>query len=278
VSLLDWQSALARIYLDSKLRRDIRNGDKSIQNEFRLTDAELDKLIKFVTEQGEQLESFATSLRRKRRERLNCYFPLFARYVGEPKWRVVIEMFTEQVPIPQSSATKDGLAFGRFVQGTDPPQGLDPTVFKDLVTYELSKLEVLEASPVVVEQAENDIESTGQIWPYLVPPARIRCMHQSPTVLARLAQGEVPTHTFEPGRRGLDILFFRSPRNEVCVAELGGYLGTVLRYSDGTEALDDLVERCNVSSPHKVSINAVFEALRKLGESGIVVLLTKARR
>jgi hypothetical protein len=87
MSLLIYQTALARTYLDANLRSAVRAGDQSALAEFGLSPDEFRNIQQLICNQAHQVDLFASTLQRKRVERLHLAYKLLRGYLGPDRWK-----------------------------------------------------------------------------------------------------------------------------------------------------------------------------------------------
>jgi hypothetical protein len=145
MGLAQVQSMLARLYVDPALRERFFADPAAVGRELGLDAGEAQELASIPRRQVEQ---FADSLRRKRRDQVRRVVPMAARALG-PRFPGVFERYaTESTPRGSKADLDDAVAFvealRRWADEVEPPWAVD------LARYELAWRQAARASRVPI--------------------------------------------------------------------------------------------------------------------------------
>ncbi len=139
MSASEMQACLARLYTSSASRRLLHLDPEAVLDSYFLT-AEEREAVAGIDRQ--QLDWFASSLKAKRRSRLERSFPaLFA--IGDPALGTFYERYHEVYPLrPGETSSVDTMQFGAFIEESLADSGQLPEYTRDLVRFERTLQEV----------------------------------------------------------------------------------------------------------------------------------------
>jgi hypothetical protein len=168
VSATEFQAFLARLYTNAAFRRVFKLDPAAALDGYFLTPAERDSVTAI---DWETLDRFASSLRNKRRGRLERAFPaLFA--ISHPAVETYYGRYHEIYPLRPGESNSDEVAqFGAFIEQTLAGDRQLPGYARDLVRFESTLQELREsvradarapADQPPVEQAHGDRPRAGR--------------------------------------------------------------------------------------------------------------------
>jgi hypothetical protein len=271
MSLLIYQSALARTYLDANLRRAVRAGDQSALAEFNLSPDEFRHIQQLICDQARHIDLFATTLQRKRVERLDLAYKLLRGRLGPNRWKLLCDQYCARVAVQAfMTAEQDCARFGAFAK-----ENLDPPVehadrFEDLLTFERTKAEV---DAVLVPRYSGNAPSDplpAEARPCLASHACLRVLRYQPQVLADWANGVIQQPV--PESAPVHLIFFRRANGaEVSVMQIGRWLAALLARADGRATLPELIEQIASLSRQHMALPDVWKSMTALASTGIIV-------
>jgi|GEM_PF-4215675 len=143
MSASEMQACLARLYTSSASRRLLHLEPGAVLDGYFLTAEEREAVARI---DWQQLDWFASSLKAKRRSRLERSFPaLFA--IDDPALGTFYERYHEVYPLrPGETSSVDAKQFGAFMEETLADSGQLPEYTRDLVRFERTLQEVRQRS------------------------------------------------------------------------------------------------------------------------------------
>ncbi len=270
MSLLIYQAALARTYLDANLRTAVRAGDQSALAEFDLSPDEFRNIQQLICDRAQEIDLFATTLQRKRVERLSLAYKLLRGHLGPNRWKLLCDRYCAQVTVQAfMTPEQDCARFGAFAKENLDPPAEHADRFEDLLIFEGTKAEV---DAVLLPQWSGNAPSDplpAEARPYLAPHARLRVLRYLPQVLADWANGALPRPV--PESAPVHLIFFRRANGaDVKVMQIGRWLAALLDRADGRATLPELVEQIASLSRQRMTLQDVWKSMTALASTGII--------
>lgn len=272
MSLLIYQAALARIYLDASLRRAVRAGNRSALAEFGLSPDEFRNIQQLICDQAHQVDLFASTLQRKRVERLSLAYKLLRGHLGPDRWKLLCDQYCAQVSI-QAFITpeQDCARFGAFAKNNVASLVECEDRLEDLLTLERTKAEV---DAIPVPQYSGNVPSdllAAEARPCLASHVCLRVLRYQPQTLADWANGMIQQPV--PERAGVNLIFFRRRDGaEVSVMQIGRWIAALLERADGNATLTELVEYTASLSGQRIALQDVWKSMIALASKGIITM------
>lgn len=284
MSLLNFQTVLARLYLDPQIRESLRSGDSSTLSAYDLSEEELKSLQGLIRDRRTEFELFAGLLISKRSQKLERFYPLVKAYLKPEAWKNLASSYCFQVP-PTSSLvlSSDALSFAQFVRESFVPTPEHELAFADLVNYESAKAKIAEAIETtgaqVVKARMTPEGEPAQACPCFIAPACLRVLNHDPQSLVNWARSGSRQPNAPPLSRTV-LIFFRRGEDgaTVGVSKAGPFLALLLARADGKTSLGEIIDDppSSLKPPH--ALEEAWQALGRLEQSGIIGLHWKKER
>jgi hypothetical protein len=132
------QEILARLYTEAGLRERFFADPRSVAKELRLTEAELQLLMRLP---AAQVDFFARSLTHKRAREVSKLLPVTAQVLGKSFDAIFFRFAETYQPCGIKKHFDDALTFARFLRQRVRERALTPPWIGDLACYEAASLE-----------------------------------------------------------------------------------------------------------------------------------------
>ncbi len=191
MSLLTVQQVLARIYTDSKLRDDFLTNPDVVGINLGLNCQEIAQLSKLSRQ---QVNLFASSLKRKRLGEIHKLLPLSYKVLGKKFDRLFSKYSETYLPTGSKKHLLDAVFFSNFLQEYLTRDNPYSTWLLDILDYEKVKLKMLQRKRLFIcdrfdynlESLINSLDFNSQprltfqpnigIWFKLIPNSKLRCV------------------------------------------------------------------------------------------------------
>jgi hypothetical protein len=273
MSMSELQACLARLYIDENFRRlfYIQSG---VLSEYLLTDVE-----RAAVEQIDRhmLDFFASSLRRKRRERIARAYPATFQLDGKALDRYWHRYCAIFITHGDTSFEEEAKAFGHFLwESLVDPTELPPFA-RDLVLFELEDFQARDIARrmrAIEAPQEGPTQATPRSVPRLRDGARLRRFsYDIPVIEDELQRNGVgaATSAAELGQYAF-VFFPPSEFNGVATMRLSAPLARVLEQCDGTASVAEIVAATETTLHVTGLLEPILDAIDKCWGRGIIQL------
>lgn len=259
MSAAELQACAARLYVDATYRRLLGRDPGAALAEYRLTDEEQEALLGL---DRERLELFASTLKQKRRSRLEEAYPALFR-LQPPDFAFYCDRYFQlRLAWPEGSPAEDAFAFGRFMADTLAATEEAPPWAADLARYELVLYASSQSSGATPLSHAASAAAAG---PRLSPGIRLeRYRYDVPRLASELLAGKLP----EPIEEECAIAFRERPEDSLARAfRLSAATADLLELCDGSRPVPDIaahLERTHGRPMIPQEIDEILQRLRDL--------------
>ncbi len=238
MSATELQACLARLYTSSLARRLFRVDPEAILAGYFLTSREREMVTSI---DWDTLEWFASSLRVKRRDRLERAFPaLFA--IAAPALETYVERYHELYPLrPGMTSADDATEFAAFLEETLSDGAQLPPYARDLVRFERTLQEVRASLRAMGKAPTHPIETNGSVLPERVqqrPGVRVaRFDYNVSAIDDALREGREPEPLEEPE---VVVYALREGEHEPRIMRVSEPVALVIELCDGHRSIAEV--------------------------------------